>query len=83
MELINATKFQAAYTMGTDPTAREHIVVAIKGTFAFPERDGEVCPLADEQVPLVMADEYWGEPGHSASARSVALPHGRARHALR
>ena len=41
MELINATRFQAAYTMGTDPTAREHIVVAVKGTFAFPERDGE------------------------------------------
>lgn len=66
MELINATRFQAAYTMGTEPSAREHIVVAVKGTFAFPERDGDVCPLADEQLPLVMADEYWGEPGHSA-----------------
>ena len=71
MELINATRFQAAYTMGTDPTAREHIVVAVKGTFAFPERDGEVCPLADEQVPLVMADEYWGEPGYSAPRYEV------------
>ena len=68
MELINATGFQAAYTMGTDPSAREHIVVAIKGTFAFPERDGEVCPLAAEQVPLVMADEYSGEPGYSLAA---------------
>jgi hypothetical protein len=71
MELINATKFQAAYTMGTDPSAREHIVVAVKGTFAFPERDGDVCPLADEQVPLVMADEYWGEPGYSSPRYEV------------
>ena len=45
MELLNATRMQAAYTMGTEPTAREHIVVAVKGTFAFPERAGEVCPL--------------------------------------
>lgn len=71
MELINATRFQAAYTMGTDPSAREHIVVAIKGTFAFPERDGEVCPLASEQVPLVVADEYWGEPGYSSPRYEV------------
>ena len=46
-------------------------MVAVKGTFAFPERDGEVCPLADEQVPLVMADEYWGEPGYSAPRYEV------------
>src|SRR3954451_22742079 len=71
MELINATKLPAAYTMGTEPSAREHIVVAVKGTFDFPERDGEVCPLADEQVPLVMAGEYWGEPGYSAPRYEV------------
>lgn len=71
MELINATRLQAAYTMGTEPSAREHIVVAVKGTFAFPAEDGGVCPLADEQLPLVMADEYWGEPGHSAPRYEV------------
>jgi hypothetical protein len=28
MELLNATRMQAAYTMGTEPSAREHLVVA-------------------------------------------------------
>ena len=37
MELLNATRMQAAYTMGTEPSAREHLVVAVKGTFAIPD----------------------------------------------
>jgi hypothetical protein len=40
MELLNATRMQAAYTMGTEPSAREHLVVAVKGTFAISD-DGE------------------------------------------
>jgi hypothetical protein len=71
VELLNATQMQAAYTMGTEPSAREHIVVAVKGTFAIPERDGEVCQLAAEQAPLVMADEFFGEPGFSAPRYEV------------
>ncbi len=71
MELINATRMQAAYTMGIEPSAREHLVVAIKGTFAFPERDGEACTLADEQAPLIMADEFFGAPGYSSPRYEV------------
>jgi hypothetical protein len=71
MELLNATGMQAAYTMGTEPSAREHLVVAIKGTFAFPERDGEPCVLAEEQAPLVMADEFFGAPGYSSPRYEV------------
>jgi hypothetical protein len=71
MELINATRMQAGYTMGIDPDAREHILVAIKGTFAFPERDGEPAVLADEQEPLVDADVFTGEPGLSAPLYEV------------
>ena len=36
MELTNATRMVAGYTMGTDPSAREHIVVVVKGTFRLP-----------------------------------------------
>jgi hypothetical protein len=71
MELINATPMLAAYTMGIEPSAREHLVVAIKGTFAFPERDGEPCVLAEEQAPLIMADEFFGAPGFSAPRYEV------------
>jgi hypothetical protein len=48
MELLNATRMQAAYTMGT----------AVKGTFAIPD-DGGPATLMEEQAPLVMADERW------------------------
>ena len=70
MELLNATRMQAAYTMGTEPSAREHLVVAVKGTFAIPD-DGGPATLAEEQAPLIMADEFWGEPGFSSPRYEV------------
>ncbi|MDA7418772.1 DUF2169 domain-containing protein [Xenophilus arseniciresistens] len=68
MELINATRMVAGYTMGLEPSGRELLVVAIKGTFRLPQ-PGEPAghfALADEQLPLVMADTFTGEPGLSA-----------------
>ena len=73
MELINATKMQAGYTLGVDPSAREHIVVAIKGTFDFPE-EGKEPTLSEEQVPLVEADTFTGEPGKSAPIYEADYP---------
>ncbi len=70
MELLNATRMVAAYTMGAEPSAREHLVVAVKGTFVIPD-DGGPAALADEQAPLVMADEFWGEPGFSSPRYEV------------
>ncbi len=70
MELLNATKMEAGYTMGIDPSAREHVVVAVKGTFAIPDDRGPAT-LVDEQAPLVMADEFWGEPGYSSPRYEV------------
>ncbi|GAA0583566.1 DUF2169 domain-containing protein [Halomonas salifodinae] len=65
MELINATGMQAGYTLGMEPSGREHLVVVIKGTFEFPRRD-EAPRLAEDQLPLVTADTFTGEPGVSA-----------------
>lgn len=65
MELINATKMQAGYTMGIEPSARELLVVVVKGTFHLPEA-GETPRLLEEQAPLVMADTFTGKPGFSA-----------------
>ena len=65
MQLINATRMVAGYTMGIEPSGRELLVVVVKGTFAIP-RNGEPVRLADEQIPLVMADTFTGEPGFSA-----------------
>ncbi len=66
MELLNATKMQAGYTMGMRPDGRELLVVVVKGTFLIP-KTGEEAKLAPEQIPLVMADTFTGEPGLSAT----------------
>jgi hypothetical protein len=68
MELINATRMVAGYNMGLEPSGRELLVVVIKGTFRFPlpnEPDTHSA-LHEQQVPLVMADTFTGEPGLSA-----------------
>lgn len=66
MDLLNATDMQAEYTMGTASDGRESLVVVVKGTFRFPENGSLEPVLAEEQVPLVMADTFAGEPGFSA-----------------
>jgi len=70
MELVNSTRMEAGYSIGIDPAGREHLVVVIKGTFALP-RAGEKVRLLEEQLPLVMADTYTGEPGRSAPVHEV------------
>lgn len=65
MDLLNATKMIAGYTMGMKPDGRELLVVAVKGTFNIPH-NGENPSLVDEQVPLIEADIFTGEPGFSA-----------------
>jgi hypothetical protein len=73
VELINATRMVAGYTLGTEPSARESLVVVVKGTFRFPEAgepEGHFA-LADEQQPLVMADTFTGAPGLSAPVHEV------------
>lgn len=70
MELINATGMVAGYTMGMEPSGRESIVVVVKGTFCLPKR-GEDVRLHEEQLPLIMADTFSGEPGLSAPRDEV------------
>jgi hypothetical protein len=65
MELINATRTTAGYNIGLEPSGRELLVVVIKGTFVLP-KSGEQVRLHDEQLPLIMADTFTGEPGFSA-----------------
>lgn len=65
MELLNATKMQAGYSLGVQPDGRELLVVVVKGTFLIP-RPGEPTELAPEQEKLVEADVFTGEPGLTA-----------------
>jgi hypothetical protein len=73
MELHNATKMVAGFTIGQQPDGRELFVVVVKGTFSLP-KDGGEAKLADEQVPLVEADVFTGEPGVSAPLHESDYP---------
>lgn len=70
MELINATRMTVGYNMGLEPSGRELLVVVIKGTFVLP-KPGEQVRLHDEQLPLIMADTFTGEPGFSAPVYDI------------
>jgi len=71
MELINSTRMVAGYTMGMEPSGRELLVVVIKGTFRIPDEQDGALRLHDEQLPLVMSDVFFGEPGLSAPKYEV------------
>lgn len=71
MDLINSTRMVAGYTLGTDPSGRESLIVVVKGTFRIPGQSGEPLRLHDEQVPLVTSDVFFGEPGLSAPRYEV------------
>jgi hypothetical protein len=71
MDLINSTRMVAGLTMGMEPSGRELLVVVIKGTFCIPTEPGAPLRLQEEQVPLVMSDVFYGEPGLSAPKYEV------------
>jgi hypothetical protein len=73
MELINATRMTVGYNMGLEPSGRELLVVVIKGTFRFPQAGEPASHFAlhEQQLPLVMADTFTGEPGLSAPVHEV------------
>lgn len=73
MELVNATRMVAGINIGLAPSGRESLVVVIKGTFRIP-RPGEAAghfELHEQQLPLVAADTFTGEPGLSAPLQEV------------
>ena len=65
MHLLNNTGMVAGYTMGTEPSGHESLVVVVKGTFSLP-RQNEPVRLVEEQLPLLLADTFTGAPGLSA-----------------
>jgi hypothetical protein len=76
VDFVNETKVAAGWTMGFARNGRELVVVAIKATFTIP-RDGGEPELAEEQVPLIDADQFTGEPGLSAPVHECDYAHHR------
>jgi hypothetical protein len=71
VEVINSTRLVTGYAMGMEPSGRELLVVVVKGTFRIPSGQGAALRLHEEQVPLVMSDVFFGEPGLSAPRYEV------------
>lgn len=65
MKLEHITGMQAGCTMGLDKEGRESLVVCLKGTYSLPP-NGRPPVLLPEQLLLVEADQFSGEPGLSA-----------------
>lgn len=65
MQIVtNTTGFPAELFVSTDKNGQKHCVVVVKATFDV-SPEGE-CQPADEQAPLVLCDEHYGDPGESS-----------------
>ncbi len=63
LQLHNTSPFVAAMFGFPDCDGVDTLFVVVKGTFRC---DGATVTVADEQCPVTLADEYWGEPGASS-----------------
>lgn len=66
LQLENPTPLKAAIAVFPDPDGVDMLYVAVKGTWRL-DAPGE---LADEQVPVQLADEYHGDPAMTSLARA-------------
>lgn len=66
LQFVNDTPFQGTILLLPDRDGIDSLFTVVKGTFTVADR-----PLpAEEQLPVVLADEYYGEPG----ASSIKVP---------
>jgi hypothetical protein len=72
LQLENSTPLKATFLATADSNGIDSIVTVIKGTFDLKG----LGQLTEEQVPILLADEYSGEPGHSSVNRpsDIGLP---------
>jgi hypothetical protein len=61
---IGSKHLVADVAVALDVSGREHLVVVAKATWSIPEPGQRPRPLKPE--PLVMSDQFYGEPGESA-----------------
>ncbi len=74
MILTNRCNLPGAWTMGFRRDGRELLIVIVKATFGMPA-PGSTATLLEEQVPLVEADVFTGEPGFSAPRFETDFAH--------
>lgn len=64
MELVNRTPFTAERVVLRDRAGRDLLVVIVKCAYSL--KDGAPPAIADEQVPVQMSDEFYGDPADSS-----------------
>ncbi len=62
LQLKNKTPFQASIAVFPNEQGVDTLYVIVKGTFSL----GQTVQLAEKQRAVVLADDYWGEPGTSS-----------------
>lgn len=73
LQVDNRTPFAAALSVFPDVQGIESAYLVVKATFAF---TADAPALAPQQLPLLAADVYWGDPGQTSlrAAGEFALP---------
>lgn len=74
MEVVNTTECLVEWTVGFQKDGREFVLVVAKSTYGLPP-DGEEAELAAEQDPVVLADEFTGDPGLTAVTAESDFAH--------
>jgi hypothetical protein len=62
LQLKNTTPFPAHIAVLPDEKGVDTLYATLKASFTL----GPALEVADEQRPVLLADEYWGEPGQSS-----------------
>src|SRR5215471_16764920 len=62
LQIRNATPFKASLMLFPDADGIDTIYTVVKGTFAL----GNRLTLADEQLPVVLADQHYDDPASSS-----------------
>jgi len=69
VELENQTPFPALLYSAADPNKEEHQIVVMKVSYKIVRKGNDQWDLeliTDGSIPLCLADEFWGEVGHSS-----------------
>ena len=74
MKLTNVTGLPAGWTMGFQRDGRERLIVIVKATYVLPKA-GADAELAFDQLPLIEADQFTGEPGMTAPRHETDYAH--------
>jgi len=72
-QILNKTPFEASLNLFTDKDGVNLISGAVKATFGMPD-----VKTADEQLPVLDINEYYGEPGKSSIKYPYDLVLGKA-----